>query len=215
MATPQASKSPDPVISQLKEVVSLLGKRDFVAAEGLARQVQRNHPDHAEANNILGAVLVSRKNPAAAAQYLEIAVRKQPQNATYLNNLGCAYLELGLIEMAHAPLTRALALDPKLTKTLWLLGEFYRMAGKPELALPYLEKASRSDPKNADYLWAFGKTLEMLGRKDEARACFEGLRRHPRIGDFALYRLAVNDQHDPASPLLAEIETKIANGAST
>ncbi|MGE0004756.1 MAG: sulfotransferase [Parvibaculaceae bacterium] len=211
----QASKRPDPVIAQLREVMSLLGKRDFVAAEGLARRVQRNHPDHADANNILGAVLISRKNPAAAVKHLEIAVRKQPENAGYLNNLGCAYIELGLIELAQAPLTRALALNPKLTKTLWLLGEFYRMSGKPELALPYLEKACRDDAQNADYRWALGKTFDMLGRKEEARAVFEALRGHPRIGDFALYRLAVNDRHDPASPLLAEIEARISAGAST
>ncbi|MGE4249914.1 MAG: sulfotransferase [Parvibaculaceae bacterium] len=214
MASSQTSKRPDPVIAELRQVVTLLGKRELAAAEAAARQVQRNHPDHADANNILGAVLVSRKAPAEAIKYLAIAARKDPRNASYLNNLGCAYLDLGLIELAQAPLTRALTLNPKLTKTSWLLGEFYRMAGKPELAVPYLEKASRADPENSDYRWALGKALDMLGRKEEARLAFEALRQHPRIGDFALYRLAVNDEHDLASPLLAEIETKIASGAS-
>jgi tetratricopeptide (TPR) repeat protein len=214
MVPPQLNKRPDPVIGKLKDVLALLGKRDLVAAEAAARAVQRNHPDRADASNILGAVLISRKNPGAAIKYLEFAVGREPQNAIYLNNLGCAYLDLGLIELAQAPLHRALAINPKLTKTLWLLGEFYRMAGKPELALPYHEKASRSDPQNADYQWALGKTLEMLGRKEEARNSFEALRHHPRIGNFALYRLAVNDKHDLPSPLLAEIEAKIASGTS-
>jgi tetratricopeptide (TPR) repeat protein len=212
MAPPQASKRPDPVIAQLKQVLALLAKGDLIAAEAAARHVQRNHPVHADANNILGAVLISRKNPRAAVQYLEFAARKEPRNAIYLNNLGCAYLDLGLIELAQAPLTRALSINPKLTKTLWLLGEFYRAAGKPELALPYHEKACRSDPKNADYQWALGKTLDMLGHKDEARAAFEKLSDHPKIGNFALHRLAMNDKHDAASPLLGEIEARIASG---
>src|SRR5690349_14524468 len=212
MATSPAGKPPDPVITQLKQVLALLHKRDFVAAESMARHVQRNHPDHAEANNILGVVLISRNNPGTALKFLEFAVRKEPRNAFYLNNLGCAYLELGLIELAQAPLLRALSINPKLTKTLWLLGEFYRVAGKPELALPYLEKACKAEPQNADYKWTLGKTLDMLDRKDEASAIFERLLDHPKIGNSALYRLAVNGKHDLASPLLAEIETRIAAG---
>jgi tetratricopeptide (TPR) repeat protein len=88
------------------------------------------------------------------------------------------------------------------------------MAGKPELALPYHEKACKAEPQNADYKWALGKTLDMLGRKEEARAVFQDLRDHPKIGDLALYRLASNDKHDLASPLLAEIESKIASGTT-
>lgn len=213
MAPPQPVKRPDPVIAQLRQVLALLGRRDLVSAEAAARHVQRNHPDHADANNILGAVLINRKNPGAAVKFLELAVRKEPRNAIYLNNLGCAYLDLGLIELAQAPLTKALSIDPKLIKTLWLLGEFYRLAGKPELALPYHEKACRADPRNADFKWALGKTLDMLGHKEEARVCFEALRDHPKIGNFALDRLAANDKHDLASPLLAAIEAKIASGA--
>src|SRR5262245_41565358 len=214
MAPSQASKRPDPVIVQLKQALAFLGKRDFVAAEGMARHIQRNHPDHAEANHILGVVLISRKNPAAAVKFLELAARKEPLNATYLNNLGCAYLDLGLIEMAQEPLTQALEINPKLTKTLWLLGEFYRMGGRPELALAYHERACKAEPQNADFKWALGKTLDMLGERDEARGVFENLRDHPKIGNLALYRLAVNDKHSLASALLAEIAGKIATGTT-
>jgi tetratricopeptide (TPR) repeat protein len=214
MAPSQASKPPDPVIAQLRQALALLGKRDFVAAEAMARHVQRNHPDHAEANHILGVVMMSRKNSAGAVKFLELAASKEPRNAAFLNNLGCAYLDLGVIELAQAPLTRALAINPRLTKTLWLLGEFYRMSGKPELALAYHEKACKAEPQNADYKWALGQTLDMLGEKDEARTVFENLRDHPKIGNFALYRLAVNDKHDLASALLGQIEGRIATGTT-
>ena len=43
--------------------MALLGKGDFVAAETLARDVQRSHPDHADANNILGVVLINYSLP--------------------------------------------------------------------------------------------------------------------------------------------------------
>lgn len=210
MASPETSKHPDPVIAQLKQVLALMGKRDLKTAEAAARHVQRHYPQHGDANNILGAVLISRGKPGEAIKYLQVAARRDPQNAMYLNNLGCAYLDVGLIEEAQAPLTRALEINPKLTKSLWLLGEFYRVAGKPELALPYHEKACRDEPQNADFKWALGKTLDMLGRKDEAGAIFESLRNHPKIGSFALYRLAVNDKHDVSSALLSEIQARIA-----
>ena len=215
MASSQPSKQPDPVTAQLKHVLTLLKGRDLASAESLARQVQLVHPQHADANNILGVVLLSRKKAGAAVKYLQFAARKDPQNAMYLNNLGCAYLDVGLIELAQAPLTRALEINPKLTKSLWLLGEFYRIAGKPETALPYHERACANEPQNADFQWALGKTLDMLGRKDDARAVFEKLREHPRIGNYALYRLAVNDRHDTESPLLTEIQDKIAGGTSS
>jgi Sulfotransferase family/Tetratricopeptide repeat len=214
MASPETSKHPDPVIAQLKQVLALMGKRDLVAAEAGARHVQRNHPQHADANNILGAVLISRGKPGDAVKFLQVAVRRDPLNAMYLNNLGCAYLDVGLIELAQAPLTRALEINPKLTKSLWLLGEFYRVAGKPELALPYHEKACGNEPQNADFQWALGKTFDMLGRKEEARAIFESLRQHPKIGSFAVHRLAVNDKHDVSSPLLTEIQERIGRSPS-
>lgn len=204
------TKRPDPIVGKLKEVLALIGKRDLAAAEAMARKVQQGAPGHADANNVLGIVLINRKNPAEAVKYLTLAARKDPRNAIYLNNLGCAYLDLGLIEHAQAPLERALAINPKLTKTSWLLGEFYRFVGKPERALPYHEMACRNEPQNADYKFALGKTLEMLDRPEEARACFESLRGNPVHGDFALYRLAVNGKHTLSSPLLAEIEGKLA-----
>ena len=212
MTTSPVIKAPDPTIAKLREVLALVGRRDLAKAETLARQVQQSRPDHADANNVLGIVLLSQKNPGAAVKYLEYAARKQPQNAIYLNNLGCAYLDLGLIERAHAPLSKALKINPKLTKTMWLLGEFYRIAGKADLALPYHEKACEGEPRNADYKWALGKTFEMLQRPQEARSIFLALRDHPTIGNQALYRLAVNDKHDLNSPVLAEIEKRLASG---
>jgi tetratricopeptide (TPR) repeat protein len=209
MAAPPVSKRPDPTIVKLREILALLGRGDLVTAEAQARRILESQPERADVNNILGIVLISAKNPGTATKYLEFAVKKEPQNAIYLNNLGCAYLDLGLIEFAHAPLSKALSINPKLTKTLWLLGEFYRFAGKPELALPYHEKACRNEPQSADYKWALGKTLEMMGRSDEARAIFLALSRHPEIGNHALYRLAVNDKHELSSPLLAEIESRL------
>jgi len=212
MASPPMSKHPDPTIVKLKEILALLGRGDLVTAEAAARKIQASQPERADVNNVLGIVLISQKHSGAATRYLEFAVGKEPQNAIYLNNLGCAYLDLGLIELAQAPLSKALSINPKLTKTLWLLGEFYRFAGKPELALPYHEKACRNEPQSADYKWALGKTLEMMGRSDEARAMFLALSRHPEIGNQALYRLAVNDKHELSSPLLAEIEGKLTSG---
>ncbi|QIG51406.1 tetratricopeptide repeat protein [Nordella sp. HKS 07] len=208
-ALPPVTKRPDPIIGKLKEVMALVGKGDLAAAEAAARRIQQAEPGHADANNILGIVLINRKNPTEAVKYLGLAARKDPSNAIYLNNLGCAYLDLGLIELAQAPLERAFVLNPKLTKTSWLLGEFYRLAGKPERALPYHEMACRNEPQNAEYKFALGKTLEMLDQTEDARACFESLRRHPVHGNFALYRLAVNGRHDLSSPLLAEIEDKL------
>jgi tetratricopeptide (TPR) repeat protein len=209
MVSAPVGKPSDPTIVKLREILAIMDRGDLVAAEAAARNIQESQPQHADVNNVLGIVLVSRKNPAAASRYFEFAVKKEPQNAIYLNNLGCAYLDLGLIELAHAPLSKALSINPKLTKTLWLLGEFYRFAGKPELALPYHEKACRNEPQNADYKWALGKTLEMMGRSDEARTIFLALSRHPEIGNQALYRLAVNDRHELSSPLLAEIEGRL------
>lgn len=213
MASAPTMKRADPTIARLREILALVGRGDLAAAERKARLEQQGQPERADVNNILGIVLINRKNPGAATQFLEIAVRKEPQNAGFLNNLGCAYLDLGLIELAQAPLSKALAINPKLTKTLWLLGEFYRLAGKPDLALPYHEKACGNEPGNVEYKWALGKTLEMMGRAEEARVLFVALSHHPEIGNQALYRLAVNDKHALSSPLLAQIEGKLASAA--
>lgn len=211
MAPPTVTQ-PDPTTAKLREILALIGKGNLAAAETAARSAHQSEPERADVNNMLGIVLISARNPGAAVRYFEVAVRKEPANAVYLNNLGCAYLDLGLIELAQTPLTRALAINPKLSKTQWLLGEFYRLAGKPDLALPYHEKACRSEPKNAEYHWALGRSLEMLGRSEEAKRIFTSLRHHPRIGGQALYRLAVNEPHELSSPLLSEIEMRLTLG---
>jgi tetratricopeptide (TPR) repeat protein len=203
---------PDPTTDRLKEVQALLGRRDIVAAEALARALHKSEPHRADVNNALGIVLLSAKALGSALKCLEFAVNKEPQNALYLHNLGTACLDLGLIEFASGPLSKALALNPGLTKTLWQLGEYYRKSGKPDLALPYLEKACQIEPQNASYRLALGDVFEMLGRSADARACFLVLRDHPKLANSALYRLATNGEHALSSPLLAEMETKLNAG---
>ena len=210
MAASLSTKHSDPTIGKLKEILILVGRHDLPAAEAQARMLQNDQPDRAEVNNILGMVLVSRNNPVAI-RYLDLAARKEPRNVIYLNNLGRAYLGFGLIEYALAPLNKALAINPKLMETQLLLAEYYRATGKPDLALPYQENVCRREPDNPAYKWALGKTFEMLRRAEEARACFFSLKDHPDIGNVALYRLAVNDQHELSSPLLAEIEARLGS----
>ena len=62
-------------------------------------------------------------NPAAAAEYIAKAIRLDPRDASFRNNLGTTLTELGRIDEAAASFEEALSLDPSSAMGHHLLGE--------------------------------------------------------------------------------------------
>src|SRR4029079_7721989 len=125
-SAPNQLAAVDPVAANLRDIGELVSKGQAFEAERLCAPLLKAYPDRHDINNLMGVIYVGLNKRSQAMQYFEAAVKAQPSNAVYLNNLGRLYLDLDLIELALPPLNRALSIKPRLSETLWAIGEYYR-----------------------------------------------------------------------------------------
>jgi tetratricopeptide (TPR) repeat protein len=113
----------------------------------LARQV---YPKSAEPLSRLANLEVSRQgsDPRKIVDLMEQAVKFEPNNASYLFNLGWTYDQLGETKKAADLYQRAIRASPLSFEAMNNLALMYGSGGEPDRALPLLEQAVRTDPEN-------------------------------------------------------------------
>ncbi len=203
---PNPSAAVDPVAASLRNIGELISKGQTFEAERICMPLLEAYPHRHDINNLMGVIYVGSGKRSKAVQYFEAAVKAQPSNAVYLNNLGRLYLDLDLIELALPPLNRALSINPRLSETLWAIGEYYRSAGKADKGLPYIEKALLIDPNNSAIKNSLANSLDALGRADDAKTAFEALMQSRRQRPLAVFRLSHIGRPTVDSKLFSEIQ---------
>ena len=79
-------------------------RRKREEAQQLLQQALAAHPDASALLARLGILLLNAGNPAQASEYLERAIREDPDHAEAYYSLGQAYLRIGLSDRGHAVL---------------------------------------------------------------------------------------------------------------
>jgi type IV pilus assembly protein PilF len=154
----------------------------FPEAEHFAREAVRAAPDHRDAKNALGVILIHEKRYDEAIAILkplaDDMLYSSPEKAWY--NLGWAYLERGSVDDALDALRRAVATQPLFCAGNYRLGLAYEKKGELNLAREALSKAvdtDRPECKRLQDAWsARARVLVKQGLKDEARADLERCR---------------------------------------
>ena len=95
------------------------------------------------------------------------ATEADPESAIAFSRLASAYLYVGDVVSADAPIFRALTLDPELSDVQFTLAHYYWLT-KQELAGEAYREAIRLDPENAEALGAYGHWLLAQARSDLA-----------------------------------------------
>lgn len=128
-------------------------------------------PDHAEARNALGSLLLAEGRPDDAIVQFQWAVAAKPDVAWYHYNLALAWLSVGNAGFATPALNRALELDPALLPARRALFEAYLQLGRWDRAARLLEELRR-DPAARDALLDYQAALIDFAeeRLDAARA---------------------------------------------
>jgi Tfp pilus assembly protein PilF len=148
----------------------------FKDAETFARKTIELAPEHRDAKNVLGVVLVQEKRYDDAIAVLkpltEDLVYASPENAW--GNLGWAYLQRGSVDEAIDALRRALAVQPLFCVGNYRLGLAYEKKGDLPAAREAFTKAVETDQPQCKRLQdAFGARARVLARqgfRDEARS---------------------------------------------
>lgn len=154
----------------------------FKDAEAFARKAIAAAPEHRDAKNALGVILVHQKRHDEAIAVLkpltEDLVYASPESAW--GNLGWAYLQRGSVDEAVDALRRAVAVQPLFCVGQYRLGLAYEKKGELGAAREALTKAVETDQPQCKRLQdAFSARARVLGRqglKDEARADLERCR---------------------------------------
>lgn len=92
------------------------------------------------------ALSVSKPNTQTVTQLMEAAVKLEPNNASYLYNLGWMYDRIGETAKATDLYRRAIKASPLSFEAMNNLAVIYEDSGRPEQALPLLEQAMKTDP---------------------------------------------------------------------
>jgi Tfp pilus assembly protein PilF len=148
----------------------------FNDAEHFAREALRAAPDHRDAKNALGVILIHEKRYDDAIGVLkplaDDILYNTPEKAW--GNLGWAYLERGSVEEAIDALRRSVAAQPLFCVGNFRLGLAFEKKGDLPLAREALSKAvdtDRPECKRLQDAWsARARVLAKQGAKDDARA---------------------------------------------
>ena len=200
----------DPVATKLKQI-GLLIERNDPTAESRARRLVDKYPQRADVRNILAVAYIKQNKLRLAVPHLEFAVKAEPNNTHFLNNLGRLYLDLRLVELAFSFLNKALAINPKLTSALLALGKYYTHVGKAELAWPYLERLHKLAPHDNNVKWELADCLDVLGRNEAANELYQQLGRTKAHLVLSLYYFSRHITEEDSGDLVAKIEQLLAS----
>src|SRR5215467_11210033 len=84
----------------------------LVEAEACYQQVLAVHPDHADANNLLGVMATQTGRQDLAVDLIRRALRQNERSAVYLGNLGTALKRLGRLDEAVDTYRRVVQITP-------------------------------------------------------------------------------------------------------
>jgi tetratricopeptide (TPR) repeat protein len=105
----------------------------------------------------------------ALAEYDE-AVRLEPTNANYINQLGLTYRRLQRWEMAYGCYERAIALAPDRMEFHRNLGIAYQANGRWDKSLPHLEEVLKQTPDDTECQLSAAECYSFGSNQDTGRA---------------------------------------------
>jgi predicted O-linked N-acetylglucosamine transferase (SPINDLY family) len=126
--------------------LGLFGAGRFADMERYARGALSAFPDSPILCELVGIAMTSQYRHREALPYLEHAVRGDPSDPQFWENLGLCQLQLGQFTAAEASLRRALAIDPRAVPSLAALASVLTALGRAQEAQKVTEALLAIDP---------------------------------------------------------------------
>jgi tetratricopeptide (TPR) repeat protein len=142
-------------------------------AEALCHQILQVRPNHADAVHLLGAIALQDSNLLVAIELLEKAVRLNPSNPEYLNNLGFALHEQGHLQAAEKYYRQAIALVPGYANAWFNLHALLLNPADMTPAIQCILKVVELNPSDMEARFIAGVLLDYSGDGVSAARHFE------------------------------------------
>jgi predicted TPR repeat methyltransferase len=120
---------------------------ELAEAEALYEQILAQQPDHADALNLLGMIVLERGDPRAAARLMARAVAASPTTAQYHLNLGTALVAAGIDELGVEAFEHAARLGNLVAR--YNLGLQHLRHDRRDRAIEELRVLLELDPEHA------------------------------------------------------------------
>jgi predicted Zn-dependent protease len=149
------------LLSQAMSIQFAAGSRP--ALEALCRRVEQRFPGSGEPAWYRGRMAMADARTQDAIRQFEVAVAREPQQATFCAALGDAYATVATAENLQRALPwmqKAVALSPDDASMRRRLGELLMRTGQPEAARPQLLRSLDLDPSQTS---ALNSLLQLCG----------------------------------------------------
>ena len=139
----------------------------YPQAEASYQSLLRKYPTSSSIQNLLGALMIDRGDPAEAIPLLKRATRHNKKDANNHYNLGLALAETGKHEDAIKAYRRAISIEPRHNKAHYNLGHSLRKLERDLEAVAALERDYALEAR-FDTCRALARTLMKLEDYDGA-----------------------------------------------
>jgi protein O-GlcNAc transferase len=157
---------------RLQAALAAHQRGDFAAAEALYLQILAIQSDHFDALHLLGVIRIHQGRDFDALELIGTALKKQPNDALALSNMGMVLSAFGRTEEALDSYNKAIAVQPDFPEALNNRGLIFFNRKEFNKALKNFDKALAVRPNQPDALFNRGNTLLEMRRFEEAIATY-------------------------------------------
>ena len=198
---------------------ALQSKGNLDAAVNSYLDVIKLDPNHAEAYNKLGSLLMYGKQDArTAVKVFTAALEKNPQNALAVMNRGRAYFLSDQLQLSLQDLDAAVKLMPNNGLAYDFRGDIYLARREYPKALDEYQTATRLDPSNAFFQVDLGNAYSGLNRNADALEAYtRGIALSPRYAQayvkraICLFKLGRKSDSEEDVQKAKGLDSKLAN----
>jgi predicted O-linked N-acetylglucosamine transferase (SPINDLY family) len=153
-------------------------------AEACYRQVLAVYPDHADANNLLGAIAIQVGRADLAVELIGRAIQQNGHSPGYFSNLGTALRGLGRFDEAVAAYRRVVGITPNEAEAQYKLATALFDRGDLDESIAACRHAIRISPDFVEAYYDLGFALSVQGKLDESIAAYrQAIRIKPNFAE--------------------------------
>ena len=149
-------------------------KNNLQIAEKLYKETLKTNPNHVDAYNNLGVILLRSGKPRKAKSCY---MKRQSKSILIMqeahNNLGNALNLLGEYQKAKSCYEKAIEINPNYASAHNNLGNLLNVLEEYQKAKSCYEKAIEINPNHVDSHNNFGTVLQKLGEYQKAKSCYK------------------------------------------
>ena len=148
-------------------------KNNLQVAEKLYKETLKTNPNHVNAHNNLGIILLQLGKPRKAIICFEKAIEIKPNHADAHNNLGEVFRQLGEFQKAKVCYEKTIETKPNHASVHDKLGVIFRQLGELQKAKSCHQKAIEINPNHIDAHNNLGVVFNELEEHQKAISSYE------------------------------------------